>query len=99
MTCADHLREINDDGLSVLPSNENVELVEISVNESCSSETNEESHEFRVKGSRVVMLVDLTERVGVDEFHEDAVTRLIDGCGDGETVRVEDLARRGGKGG
>ena len=31
------------------------------------------------------------QRVGVDEFHEDAVPRLIHRAGDGEVVFVEDL--------
>ena len=44
-----HLREIDHDGYSILPPNQDVKLVEITVNETCSSETDDEIHELGVE--------------------------------------------------
>lgn len=42
----DHLREVDDDGLAVLPPDKNVELVEVTMDEARSGEPNEEVHQL-----------------------------------------------------
>ena len=46
---ADHLREVNDDGLTRLPADEDVELVEVAVDEPGVCEADDEVHQLRVE--------------------------------------------------
>ena len=46
---ADHLREVDDDRLPAVPSDEDVELVEVAVDEPRTREAHDEVHERRVQ--------------------------------------------------
>jgi len=48
MPRADHLREINDDRFSRLSTNKDVKLIEVAVNETGMSKSNDEIHQLRI---------------------------------------------------
>ena len=48
MPRADHLREINDDRFSRLSTNKDVKLIEVAMNETGMSKSNDEIHQLRV---------------------------------------------------
>lgn len=47
----DHLREVNNDRVAGLAADEDVEFVEVAVDESCPSKTDDHVHQLGVEGS------------------------------------------------
>jgi hypothetical protein len=106
MPCANHLREINQHGLPILSPNQDIKLVEIAMDQSRMRETNDQSHELGVQLPWAVHDGDLAPEVvsmsaegrvadlhgvRIDQGHDDAVSGLVDGDGNGESILVENL--------
>lgn len=50
--CADHLGKIDDYWFAIFATNEDIELIEIAMNEACTSESNDYVHKSGVQFSR-----------------------------------------------
>lgn len=97
MLSRNHLRKVDEHGLGVIiirrGDDENVKFIEISVNESDLSESDNEIHKLRIKAARIGELVNLTEGEGIDERHNDAMSSLVKRLRDGKSMFVKDLER------
>lgn len=98
MTCAHTLGKVDHPQLTLLPADHQVELVEITVHQSRSGETDDELHAFCIELSGRLVVGQRPEGVAVDKRHEDRVARVVDGCRDGEASLVEDLESSEGDG-
>ena len=58
----------------VVVINHEIELVEVSVNETEGGKLHDEVHQVRIQLGRVVDVVDLAQRIRVHQFHHDGVT-------------------------
>lgn len=91
MSRRNHLGEVDDDRLVCLALDEDVELVEVTVDQTRSRKTHNHLHQLSVQSGNVRHTVHGTHRARVDVAHDDTVARLVDWRGDRETVVVQDL--------
>ena len=90
MSRADHLREINHDRLPI-PLYEDVELVEISMYQAVVGKTHNKLHELGIQLVGRVHGGYLTQRVRIDERHDEAVSGLVNWYGYRESIGVKDF--------
>ena len=93
MICRNHLRKINERNFSIF-SNEQIELVQIAVNETMSSEADNQGHKLVVDLCRLIDFFNLTKREARAKFHDDDVTIAIDGFRNREFSIVESFGKR-----
>jgi hypothetical protein len=73
MRSADHLGEIDDNRVTVVVADKDVEFVKIAVNESCLSKSNDEVHKCRIEFARGRYFGDLASEGHVSDGGENEI--------------------------
>lgn len=105
--CADHLREIDHDWVSGFASNKNIELIEVSVDESWMCEPHNEIHQLGVQfpGRRYFWYLSAVkglgrdmswicwglQRICINKFHQQTMSCLVNRSRNGKIVFMKHL--------